>query len=377
VSDDAAGIMGTRKFPHRNGMVLSGIVLLGVIVAVLGLTPGSFGSRRPASEAETVLHYFAQNLGAESLCKRISWNAYTRYSVLFGGGGASYFRSDCHERVAEARDDANLCWSVRPLLDLDPRSSGYSALSCRRRTHTNYHSGITIPDTLLMNTFKRLGYDIDAMPVQGLMDPPIRIDDIYGRLAQDVDAIKQTQLLLTTADEALAVDDRRYLAQLTAIATSNAHWCESIPIESAATDTAAPSRDQCYLEVAHNTDDVRLCERMTPAALEPAVQAAVKSGVRPAIAEQMGLHGDCLRIAKRVGPPAHYGPALPIDDEQGRRLLAALHVAVPLASDWPADRQADYYRRFLVTLWPTEPGAVRDKTRAQLVARLLALSPSP
>jgi hypothetical protein len=145
-----------------------------------------------------------------------------------------------------------------------------------------------------------------------------------------------------------------------------------------AADPSAPSRDRCFLEVANNTDNVHLCERMTPAALEPVVQDAVAHGVRAPIAEQMGLHGDCLRIAKRVGPAPYYGPALPVRDEQIRRLLAALHVAVPLARDWSAERQADYYRSFLVTLWPTSaPEAVRDRTRAQLVARLLALSAVP
>jgi hypothetical protein len=369
---------GTRKFSHRKKGIFSGIVLLGVIVAGLSLTPGSFGVRRSASEAETVFYYFAQNLGAESLCDRISWNAYTRYSVLFGGGGASYFRSDCHERVAEARHDAYHCWSVRPLLDFDPESSGYSALSCRRRTQANYHSGIAIPDPLLIQTFKRMGYDIDAMPVEGISDPPIRLFDVYGGVVQDVAAVKQIQQLLTSTGEALTVDDRRYLAQLAAIATGDAHWCESIPIALAATDTAAPSRDRCYLEVANNTDDVRLCERMTPAALEPEVQAAQRNGVRGAIAEQMGQQGECLRIAQRVGSAAHYGPTLPTNAEQTRRMLAALHVAVPLASDWSVERQADYFIGFLGALWPTtEPDAVREKIRMQLVARLLALPVSP
>jgi hypothetical protein len=315
-------------FSRRKQLIFSGVALLAVTVAGLSFAPGYFGVRRAASEAETVLHYFAQNIGADSLCNRISWNAYARYSTLFAGGGASYSRSDCHERVAEARHDASFCWSVRPLLDFDPRSSGYSALSCRRRTVANYHSGISIPDALLIQTFRRMGYDIDAMPVEGVTDPPIRVSDVYGGLVQDEAAIKRAQQLLTSTVAALTVDDRRYLGQLAAIATSDAHWCESIPISTVATDASAPSRDRCYLEVAHNTDDVRLCERMTPAALEPVVQAAVKSGVRVAIAGQMGLHGDCLRIAKRVGPAAHYGPALPTHNEQTRRLLAALHIAV-------------------------------------------------
>jgi hypothetical protein len=348
---------------------------MGVIIAALCYTPGYFGVRRAASEPETMLYYFAQNLGADSLCNRISWSAYARYSWLFAGGGASYLRSDCHARVAEAQHDASYCWSVRPLVDFDLWSSGYSALSCLRKTRANNHVGVSIPDALLIKTFERMGYDIDVMPVNGLTYPPIRLGDVYVSVAQDVATIARTQQLLTSTGEALAVDDRRYLAQLAAIATSDPRWCEAIPVATLAADPSAPSRDRCYLEVANNTDSVRLCERITAAALEPVVQDAVAHGVRAPIAEQMGLHGDCLRIAKRVGPALHYGPALPVRDEQIRRLLAALHVAVPLARDWSAERQADYYRSFLVTLWPTSaPEAVRDRTRAQLVARLLALS---
>jgi hypothetical protein len=367
-----------QGFSHRKKLMLSGIALTGVILAGLSFSPGFLGVRRAASEPETLLYYFAQNLGEASLCDRISWNAYTRYSWLFGGGGASYFRSDCHEQVAQSRHDAAFCWSVRPLLDFDPWSSGHSALSCRRKTLANHHGGFSIPDTLLIKTFRRMGYDIDAMPVQGLTYPPIRLSDVYVSMAQDVAIIARTQQLLTSTGEALAVDDRRYLAQLAAVATGDPRWCEPIPVATLAADPSAPSRDRCYLEVANNTENVRLCDRMTPAALEPVVQDAVAHGVRAPIAEQMGLHGDCLRIAKRVGPAPHYGPALPVRDEQIRRLLAALHVAVPLARDWSAERQADYYRSFLVTLWPTSAAeAVRDRTRAQLVKRLLALPNVP
>jgi hypothetical protein len=229
-------------------------------------------------------------------------------------------------------------------VDFDLWSSGYSALSCARRARANNHVGVSIPDALLIKTFKRMGYDIDAMPVEGLTDPPIRLGDVYDGVVQDAAAVKRIQQLLTSTGEALPFDDRRYLALLAAIATGDAHWCESIPIAISPTDRAAPSRDRCYLEVAHNTDDVHLCERMTPAALEPEVRAAQKSGVRIAIAEQT------------------------------RRLLAALHVAVPLARNWSVARQVDYFLGFLITLWPTsEPEAVRDKIRAQLVARLFAL----
>jgi hypothetical protein len=387
-----------RGLRRRRSLLLAGLAFAAAILVVIGATPGTFMVRRPASEYERVLYYFAQNVGEPNLCDHISWAAYARYSVMFGGGGASYDRSDCYERVAEARYDPSVCWRVRPLLDLNPLSSGYSALSCRRRTRARYQAGIALNDALLIRTFERMGYDIDQMNIHGLIPPAIRLRDVYISLPHDPAAIAQATRLLTSPDNALTADDRRYLSQLSAVATENPQWCESIPQAGAINDPSAPARDSCYLEVAYNSGDVRLCDRMTPAALEPKVQEAKAQGVRGEIAEQLGLHGDCLRISKRVGPVHPYGPAIPGDDAQTLRLLAALHVAVPRAHDWTENQKAIYFRNFLFALWPKRapsPGerthraaapeaaeeatkdAARDQAREQLVVRLTELPAEP
>jgi hypothetical protein len=101
-------------------LLLAGIAFGGTILVTIGAAPGTYMVRRAASQYETVLYYFAQNVGEPSLCDHISWAAYARYSVIFGGGGASYDRSDCYERVAEARYHSSVCWRVRPLVDFDP-----------------------------------------------------------------------------------------------------------------------------------------------------------------------------------------------------------------------------------------------------------------
>ena len=380
-----------RGLRRRRSLLLAGLAVVGAILVMIGATPGTFMVRRPASEYERVLYYFAQNVGEPTLCDHISWAAYARYSVMFGGGGASYDRSDCYERVAEARYDPSVCWRVRPLLDLDPLSSGYSVLSCRRRTRARYHTGIALDDALLIRTFERMGYDIDQMSIYSVMPPAIRLRDVYISLPHDPAAVAQAKRLLTGSDNALTADDRRYLSQFSAVATGDPHWCESIPQTAAVNDPSTPSRDSCYLEVAYNSGDVRVCDRMTPAALEPKVQEAKAHGVRGEIAEQLGLHGDCLRIPKRVGPVHPYGPAIPGDDAQTLRLLAALHVAVPRAHDWTDNQKAIYFRNFLFALWPKRapyPGepahranarevaeeatkdAPRDLAREQLVVRL-------
>jgi hypothetical protein len=369
--------------------------LTGAILFGFSYAPGWWMTHRPANEQETVLYYFAQNLGEPALCGRISWSAYQSYSVLFGGGGASYFRSDCYERVAQARHDASFCWRVRPLVDLDPLSSGYSALSCRVRTRARHSTGIGLSDVQLVRVFERMGYDIDAMPVDGLMPPAIRLRDVYYGLERNPAAVTRARQLLTSPDPPLTSADRSFLAQLAAVVTKDPHWCEQVP-PSVPVGLSAPSRDRCYLEVAYNTHDVRLCQKMTPAAQEPAVRDAVAHGVRANIAEQLGLHGECIRIATHVGPWPHYGPAAPDPDEQTRRLLAALQVPLPRARDWSINEQSIYFGNFLFALWPKpdssrpEPhltdreaaeeaikDAARDRERAALVARLLALPAGP
>ena len=107
-----------RGIRRRRSLPL-GLAFVGAILVMIGATPGTFMLRRAASEYETVLYYFAQNVGEPGLCDHISWAAYARYSVIFGGGGASYDRSDCYERVAEARYDPSVCWRVRPLVDFE------------------------------------------------------------------------------------------------------------------------------------------------------------------------------------------------------------------------------------------------------------------
>jgi hypothetical protein len=382
---------------RRRSLLIAVLAVAGAFVVMTGATPGTWMARRPANEYERVVYYFVQNLGDPKLCEHISWAAYTSYSVMFGGGGASYARSDCYERAAEARHDPALCWRVRPLLDFDPLSSGYSARSCRHRTRASYHTGIALDDGVLIRTFERMGYDIDRMSIPGVLPPAIRLRDVYTSLPHDGAAVAEAQRLLSGPDAVLTADDRRYLAQFSAVATGDSRWCESISRTAAGNDPSAPSRDSCYLQVAYNSGDLRLCDRITPAALEPKVQDAKSHGVRDEIAEQLGLHGECLRIAKRVGPGNTYGPAVSADDAETSRLLAALHVAVPRAHDWKENQKAIYLRNFLFALWPKPPSsgergqraaaghvaedatgdAARDLARNQLVARLNELPTDP
>ena len=65
--------------------------LIAAVLFVLTWVP-YFGSHRLPTESEQVFSYFAESLGEAALCEKISWAALRRYSVLFGGGGASFAR---------------------------------------------------------------------------------------------------------------------------------------------------------------------------------------------------------------------------------------------------------------------------------------------
>jgi hypothetical protein len=391
-----------RSILHLRTWGLTGLAVIFAILLALSFAPGWLRLRRQPTEHERVLYYFAQNVGETALCARISWAAHQSYSVIFGGGGASYLRSDCYERVAQSRGDAAVCWHVRPLVDFNPLSSGYSALSCLHRTRARHSSGTALSDALLIRTFERLGYDIDAIHIDGVLPAAIRLHDVYYVLEHDPATLARSQQLLTAPGTPLPAEDERYIAHLAAVGTNDPRWCESIPAAEPA-DPAAPSRDWCYLTLTYNTNDVRVCERMTPASAEPKVRDAEAHGVRPWIAEQMGLHGECLRVATRRGPAVHYGPSVPIHEEQTRQLLSELQAIVPMARDWTANQQAVFYQRFLFALWPRRPSdlmrpaarplpsreaarieadeqaheVARDVARATLVQRLLALPADP
>ena len=358
----------------RRNWLLAGVVVIVLIGIGVSHAPGFAADRRAPTQHETLLYVFAQNVGETALCDRISWSAYESYSVMFGGGGASYYRSDCYERVAQARHDISICWQVRPLIDVDPLSAGYSALSCRRRTKSGSIIASGLPDELLLRSFERLGYDIDQLQLEGVTPPAIRLRDVYLVLERDAAVLARAGRLLADPAASLRADDKSYLAQLAAVGTANADWCGYIPAEQRLGQVAVPFRDWCFYTVAYDTQDLRVCERMTPAGAETKVLEAKAAGVRPEIAEQLGLHSQCSGSGKQLGPRAHYGPEVPADDAQTQRLLAALGVVVPLARDWPPSQRAAFFQQFLFALSPSDqPDPRRDAARAKLVGRLLAL----
>lgn len=346
-----------------------------LVAAVVGYVPAAPWSRRAPSARETTLYFFAQELGEPALCRRISWDAYRSYGSLFGGGGASRWRSDCYERVAEARHDDEFCWEARPFVDLNPVSPGYSALACSRRTQGGYRSGITLPDPALVQAFKELGYELDDMHLEGVMQPPARPSDTYLSLVKDAAVMTRVPALLEHGDPALQGNDRSYLADLAALAGGDAKWCAAIPLAEISVHQQATFRDWCYFTVAYNNGNTRICAAMTPANKEPKVIAAEAAGVQPGIAEQMSLHTQCQAVGAYGAKRTYlFGPELPTASGQLERLLAVLGAAPQRAGDWPVHKQAAYLREVVTVLAArTPPDSARDTARAELVQKLLAL----
>jgi hypothetical protein len=351
--------------------------LIAAVLLLVTWAPYSGPHRRP-TESEVVFSYFAESLGEAALCEKISWAAFLRYSVLFGGGGASFARSDCYETVAIRNHDARVCWKIRPLVDVNPMSAGYSALSCRDRVTQGGRGYVSLPPETVIRAFNALGYDVDQLHLEGVIEPAIRPTDVYRSLQREPGIVDRVQQALAHLDATLPSDDKNFLAHFAAVTTGDARWCERIPERQAVATEEIPFRDWCYLTVAFNTQDARVCERMAPAAAEAKVMKAKAAGVRSDIAEQLSARAQCARIGKWAGPRPHYGPEVPQDPLQTQRLIAALGHDMPRARNWPPYEIAAYYSRFLDALRADRPGDTqREVARVKLIGRITALPEIP
>lgn len=351
------------------------VIAAGVLAAgVAGYVPAAPWAERALTPQEATFQYFARELGEPALCGRIAWDAYRSQGGWFRGGG-SRGRSDCYEQVAETRHDDSYCWQARPFLDLDPSSPGYSAVACTRRVHAGQHRDSALPDAALVQAFRGLGYDLDDMHLEGVIQPPVRPADTYEALLQDPAAVSRARSLLESGS--LQPEDRNYLADLVALADGDAARCSAIPLTQLSVHQQAPFRDWCYFTVAYNKGDAHICAAMTPAAREPKVIAAEAAGVQPGIAEGTSLHAQCLRSgAYGTQRRYRYGPELPTATGQLERLLASLGATPQRADDWPVEKQAAYLREVVSALTArTPPDAARDAARAELLHRLLTSAP--
>jgi hypothetical protein len=332
--------------------VVGGIAAVACLILVLLSYPRGFiRTEREPTEHEGVLYFFAARTGEPALCEPISWDAFRRYYDFGFGRGASFFRSDCYEAVAGARGDPDVCWAVRPLVDFELSSNGYSALSCRRRVRQRVTDQPSpLDDDTLVHTFEGLGYNVDELYREDLIGPPV-IDatHVYIHLADNSTAIARGQALLR-GPNTLDAEDAAYLADMVAISTSQPEWCERIRTDIVL--SGVPFRDWCLRGVAANTHDPGVCDRIRPAA------------------------------KARCRWDARYSPrclfSWPTDQQQTLRLISALGVAMPSPRDWPVHERADIFNRFLIRLAPRQWDGTTEKkdaahqaARSELVQRLL------
>lgn len=364
---------GAKKYR----LLAAAVALIAAILFLLTWAP-YFGSHRLPTESEMVFSYFAESLGEAALCEKVSWAAFQRYSVLFAGGGASFARSDCYESVAIRNHDPAVCWKVRPLVDVNPVSAGYSALACRHRVTQGGRSYVSLLPETVIRAFNALGYDVDQLHLEGVIEPAIRPTDVYRSLEREPGIVDRVQQALAHPNVTLSSDDKSFLVHFAAATSGDARWCERIPESQPVATEEIPFRDWCYLTVAFNTQDARVCERMAPAAAEAKVITAKAAGVRPDIAEQLSARAQCARIDKWIGPRLRYGPEVPQDPLQTQRLIAALGRDMPHARDWPPYEIAAYYARFLDAL-QADPSADprHEAARAKLIGRIAALPEMP
>jgi hypothetical protein len=349
--------------------VVGGLAAVTCLILVLSYPRGFIWTEREPTEHEALLDSFAARIGEPELCQPISWDAFRRHYDFGFWRGASFVRSDCYEAVAEARGDPDVCWAARPLVDLDPSSNGYSALSCRRRTRERYNIVNAFSDDTLVHIFEQLGYNVDELYREDVIGGPvIKAEDVYRDLAYNSTAIARAQALLR-GPNSLSAEDAAYLADLLAITSGQPEWCERIRAGTILGWKQAPFRDWCLLKVASNTKDSLICDRMRPAAKGAKVIGAEARGMRAEIAEQLSLQAACRRQAS--GWSAKYGPEMPPDPQQTLRLISVLGFAMPVPRDWPVPERADIYRRFLISLGPSKKDAAHQAARNELVRRLL------
>ena len=340
-------------------------------------------SLKRSTERDNLWAYLAFALNEPALCERIAQGAYVS-AGLFGGelfNQIGLKKSACYADIAVQYRLPQLCDKVVSIRTAYAGGGRYSEGKCREDAASSSagHNSVSSPsDRLLVAFFRQLGYDIDQLHLEGVTRPAIRIQEVYSALERDPAVVARVGKLLGRPTPSLSAKDRGYLSNLAAMSTGNADFCAGIPADMHIDQSGSSFRDWCFYSVAQNTGDVRICEQMTPVAAEAKVIAAKAAGVRPQIAEQMGLHADCNRISTRVGKPGSRSAQVPPDESQIRRLLSALAVSVPSARDWSDDATARFYRDFLYALAPTEsPEPARSAARAKLVSKLLALPRDP
>jgi hypothetical protein len=366
----------SKKAP-RTGLRWSVIGLAVVAAAYLaGVTTwiDQWRGMREGNEYEAFYGYMAQQLDESSICDKISWAA------RISGGffiAPSYERSECYQTVAGNTRNAWPCWRVRRLGAQSLLYDQVSMWSCLRNAAKGSYSGTAISGESLVRIFRMMGYDPDELHAEGVTRPIVDVRDIYRKLPQEPDLLARIEAspkaLGRESAGAHDVNDAAYLVQMAALVSKDGEWCQRIP-DDLSLAGHRHFRDWCMYMLATNIRNGDLCKRI-PIRPDPIATAGEPSpSLPPKIVEQMSLHGQCVwRVTSSIPDNTRYGPELPPDDEQTRRLIGILGYPIPRASTLPAQRLEEAYNLFLTVL--TGADAARyARARQRLIERVRALS---
>jgi hypothetical protein len=353
--------------------------LIGIAVVAVAYLAGvttwidQWRGMREGNEYEAFFGYMARQLKEPSICDKISWAA------RISGGffiSPSYERSECYQTVAANTRNAWPCWKVRRLGAQSLLYDQVSMWSCLHNAAKGSYGGTAISGESLVRFFRMMGYDPDELHADGVTRPIVDVRDIYRQLPQEPDLLARIEASLQALGRKNAgaheAEDAAYLAQMAALVSKDGEWCQRIP-DDLSLAGHQHFRDWCMYMLATNIRDGDLCKRI-PIRPDPIARAGEPP---PAYSRettvQMSLHGQCAwHVTSSIPDNTRYGPELPADDEQTRRLIGILGYPIPRASTLPAQRLEDAYYLFLTVL--TGADAPRYAlARQRLIERVKAL----
>jgi hypothetical protein len=352
---------------------------LGAVAAVylVGATTwiDQWRGMRDGNAFEEFYWYMAQQLHEPSICDKISWAA-----RLPGGFflAPSYERSGCYAMVAGRDRNPWSCLKVRRLGAQSLFDSQLSMVSCLLDAAKGLQSGTALSGESLVRFFRMMGYEPDELQAEGVTRPIVDVRDIYPRLSEQPDIAARVGASLQALELARAstprdTSDAAYLADLAALAGRDAGWCQRIPEDLPLAAQKQHFRDWCLFTLATNLQDGALCQRI-PIRPYPIARAAElpPEHVRQ-INLQMSMRAQCERQVHSANPHAtRYGPEVPSDDEQTRRLIVLLGYPIPRASELPVERLADAYGLLLTKLTGADASLYAQATK-RLIERVKAL----
>ena len=311
---------------------------------------------------EQFMEFAAEETNAPQLCAKIPWSAYSR-----GGwdSAAAYARSECYEAVARNTGSSWLCLYVKRLGSPAILRQQTSMFSCLEGVQRRHGMGAGVGPPTRLHFFEAMGYSPDTIQEEGVIGPLVRVKDIYrglsdryglqigrnasgnatvvvpGTLRKDV-LMARIEHVIGARDGTLpgadvSREDAAYLADLAAMTRLDARWCERIPAELPLAGEPEGFRSVCLYQVAVETKDEALCDRIP-----------VPAGMR---VPQASRQATCrFEIESKTPRTTHYAAAVPQSEDDVARLLKVLKVDFPSASSLPDDQIEAAYQQFVSDL---------------------------